>query len=162
MDTRYIKELAERVGALEGRRPMPTMPGYQYGAYNEHSPQPEELGYGPRKRTHSMSEGLQGPPYAQEHIPGSIGRESMGRYPPATTVEWSGRDTTRQMSQTSPNYPATTNSDQPPVLNPPETPTPLARRGSNQTAMDVTNTLGGRQSDQADVAFEWDEYAVEE
>lgn len=57
---RYIKELAERVGALEGiRRPMSQTPGYQYGAYNEHSPQPDELAYGSRKRTLSMSEGLQ-------------------------------------------------------------------------------------------------------
>lgn len=152
---RYIKELAERVGALEGRRPMPPMPGYQYGAYNEYSPQPEELGYGPRKRTHSMSEGLQGPTYAPE-------RESLGRFPPAASVEWSGRDTARQMSQASPNYAATSNNDQPSTLNNPETPAPFARRGSNQAAMDVTNALGGRQTDQGDVTFEWDEYAVEE
>lgn len=102
-----------------------------------------------------MSEGLQGPTYAPE-------RESLGRFPPAASVEWSGRDTARQMSQASPNYAAAVNNDQPSTLNNPETPAPFARRGSNQAAMDVTNALGGRQTDQGDVTFEWDEYAVEE
>lgn len=141
---------------------MPPMPGYQYGAYNEYSPQPEELEYGPRKRTHSMSEGPQGPSYPQDHVQGSLGRESAGRYPPATTVEWSGRDAAKRLRQASPNYVASNNNDQSSSLNNPETPTPFARPGSNQAAMDVTTVLGGRQSDLADVVLEWDEYAVEE
>lgn len=66
------------------------------------------------------------------------------------------------MSQASPNYAGTTNTDQPSALINQETPTPFARRGSNQAAMDVANVLGGRQSDQGDIAFEWDEYAIEE
>lgn len=109
-----------------------------------------------------MSEGLQGPSYAQDHTPGSVGRESMGRYPPAATVEWSGRDPAKQIEQASPNYGAATNNDQPSALNSQGLPTPFVRQGSNQAAMDVTNALGGRQNDHADAAFEWDENAVEE
>lgn len=108
-----------------------------------------------------MSEGLHGPPYAPDHIQGSIGRESVGRYPPTTANEWSGRDPGRQMGHASPNFAITTNSDQASVNNH-EAPTAFPRRGSNQIAADVTNVLGGRQNDQSDGTFEWDEYAVEE
>ncbi|MCJ1469550.1 Glucose-responsive transcription factor [Pseudocyphellaria aurata] len=139
----YIKELAERVGALEGRRPMPPMASYPYGVpYGDQSPQPEELGLGStRKRTHSMSE------YTQDH---ALGRESLGRYPPTTTNEWSGRDTARQMGQASPNFALTANSDQASSVKDPEAPNAFPRRGNNH------------QNDQSDGTFEWDEYAVEE
>lgn len=66
------------------------------------------------------------------------------------------------MSQASPNYAPITNPDQPSALINQETPLIFARRGSNQAAMDVANVLGGRQNDQGDVAFEWDEYAIDE
>lgn len=66
------------------------------------------------------------------------------------------------MSQASPSYAAINNTDQPSALINQETPTLFARRGSNQAAMDVANVLGGRQNEQGDVAFEWDEYAIDE
>lgn len=95
---RYIKELADRVGALEGRRPVAPMTGYQYNAYTEYSPQPDDVGFG-RKRTHSMSEGLHNSPYLQDPIP-----DSVGRYPAAPNIDWSNRELVQHALGRDANY----------------------------------------------------------
>ena len=103
---RYIKELADRVGALEGRRPVAPMTGYQYNTYNEYSPQPEDVGFG-RKRTHSMSEGLHNSPYLQDPIP-----DSVGRYPGAPNIDWSNRELVQQTLGRDANYAMNISSEQ--------------------------------------------------
>ena len=99
---RYIKELASRVDALEGQgRPIPP-PGYQYTYDSEYSPQ-ADLGYGSsKKRTHSMSEGIQHPVYMQEGQE-PTGEGSLGRYPPTSTADWSGRDQAQNLLHADPN-----------------------------------------------------------
>lgn len=143
---------------MEGRRMVPPMTGYQYPGYNEYSPQPEELGYGQRKRTHSISEGPQTSPYMQDTNQGSLGRDSIGRYPPAP-VDWSGRDggdTSRNATQSSPTFPNASN------LMSPNTPTPLQRQENSQV-MEVTNSVGSRQNnDPTDFSLEWSDYAFAE
>lgn len=137
---------------------VPPMTGYQYPGYNEYSPQPEELGYGQRKRTHSMSEGPQSSSYIQDSNQGSLARDSISRYPPAP-VDWSGRDsgeTSRNATEPSPSFPNASN------LMSPNTPTPLQRQENSQV-MESNNSVGSRQNnDTTDFSLEWNDYAFGE
>ena len=75
----YIKELAERVGALESERsqqspeiPYANMTPLPHQHHHElpssYMSTPVEAAYGSRKRTHSGAEGLQTSPFLQDQI----------------------------------------------------------------------------------------------
>lgn len=151
---RYIKELAERVGALEGRRPMVPVSGYQYSGF-EYSPQPEDVVYGSRKRTHSMSEGLPNSAYGQEQ-----NQESSGRYPPASNLDWPNRDARNQL-QANPQFPNEINDHQPQTL-PHTVSTTLLGRDNHRNPTESIDPMENRQVQQMEVPFTWDEYAVDE
>lgn len=152
---RYIKELAERVGALEGRRPMVPVPGYQYGSF-EYSPQPDDVVYGSRKRTHSMSEGLANSTYLQEQ-----NHESSGRYPPVSSADWPNRDARSQLHADS-HFSNEINNDHPPASIPQTVSATLLGRDNYRGNTDHMDSIGGRQTNQMDIQFVWDEDAVDE
>lgn len=151
---RYIKELAERVGALEGRRPMVPVPGYQYGGF-EYSPQPDDVVYGSRKRTHSMSDGLPHSAYILDQ-----NQESSGRYPASSNQDWPNRESRNQL-QASPHFPNEINNDQTQTVSNTVSATSLGRDKHRNTTEPV-DTMGNRQIQQMEVSFTWDEYAVDE
>ena len=153
--TRYIKELAERVGALEGRRPMAPVSGYQYSGF-EYSPQPEDVVYGSRKRTHSLSEGLPNSTYGQEQNP-----ESSVRYPPASNLDWPNRDTRNQL-HTNPHFPNDINNDNPPQTLSHAISASLLGRDTHRNPTEPIDIMDNRQIQQVEVSFTWDEYAVDE
>lgn len=165
----YIKELADRVIALEGRQPIAPMLGYQYSAYNEYSPQPEEVEYRSRRRTQSMSEGLQNPAYIQDPI-----QESVGRYPLANS-EWSNRDigpnrdiiSNRHVPNEHTNYPEMHNSIKPNseqhiTESSTSIPTSTQTLNTHQPVFNSTDDMGNRQVMNDDMGSQWDEVAVDE
>ncbi len=111
-----------------------------------------------------MSEGPQTSPFMQDAGQAAMGRESVGRYPPAP-VEWSGRDagdSSRNVTESSPNYPNAPHGDHSSNLIAPSTPTTMQRQESNPV-MGLNNTLGGRQiNDPTDMASEWSDDALGE
>lgn len=152
---RYIKELADRVGALEGRRPVAPMTGYQYNAYNEYSPQPDDVGFGPRKRTHSMSEGLHNSPYMQDQI-----QESVGRYSGAGSMDWSNRDMVQQALTRDTNFSMNIPNEQALQENPLS---PSLRQETQQTALEHSEVLSNRPSTENELrAVELPDDAIDE
>lgn len=152
---RYIKELADRVGALEGRRPVAPMAGYQYNAYNEYSPQPEEVAFGPRKRTHSMSEGLHQSPYMQDQI-----QDPVVRYPGASSIDWSSRDMVQQALGRETNYSLGIANEQTLHENPS---TPSLRQDNQQTVLEQSEAMGSRPSTEVELrAIELGDDALDE
>lgn len=152
---RYIKELADRVGALEGKRPVAPMAGYQYNAYNEYSPQPEEVAFGPRKRTHSMSEGLHNSPYMQDQI-----QDPVGRYSAASNIDWSNRDMVQHALGRETNYSINIPNEQTPQENPLM---PSLRQDSQQMALEQSEVIGnGASTESEQRAIELKDEAVDE
>jgi hypothetical protein len=152
---RYIKELADRVGALEGRRPVAPMAGYQYNAYNEYSPQPEDAAFAPRKRTHSMSEGLHQSPYMQDQI-----QDPVGRYPGASSIDWSSREMVQQALGRETNYSINIPNEQTLHENPS---TPSLRQDNQQTALEQSEAMGNRPSTETELrAIELGDDALDE
>ena len=105
-----------------------------------------------------MSEGPQTSPYMQDANQGSLGRDSIGRHPPAP-VDWSGRDggeTSRNATQSSPTFPNASN------LMSPTTPMSLQRQENSQVT-EVTTSVGSRQNnDPTEFSLEWSDYAFGE
>lgn len=151
---RYIKELADRVGALEGRRPVAPMTGYQYNTYNEYSPQPEDVGFG-RKRTHSMSEGLHNSPYLQDPIP-----DSVGRYPGAPNIDWSNRELVQHALGRETNYAMNISNEQALQEN---ALTSSLRQDGQQIGLEQSEVIGNRASAESEArAIELRDDAVDE
>lgn len=150
----YIKELADRVGALEGRRPVAPMAGYQYNAYNEYSPQPEDVGFG-RKRTHSMSEGLHNSPYLQDQI-----QDPVGRYSGAPNLEWSNREMVQHALGREANYSMNIPNEQTLQENPL---TSSLRQDGQQIGLEQNEVIGNRASTESEPrAIELRDDAVDE
>ena len=152
---RYIKELADRVGALEGKRPVAPMAGYQYNAYNEYSPQPEEVAFGPRKRTHSMSEGLHNSPYMQDQI-----QDPVGRYSAANNIDWSNRDMVQHALGREANYSINIPNEQTAQENPLM---PSLRQDGQQMTLEQSEVIGnGASTESEQRAIELKDEAVDE
>lgn len=151
---RYIKELADRVGALEGRRPVASMAGYQYNAYNEYSPQPDDVGFG-RKRTHSMSEGLHNSPYLQDQI-----QDQVGRYSGAPNMDWSNREIVQHALGRETNYSINMPNEQTLQENPL---TSSLRQDGQQIGLEQSEVMGNRASAESEArAIELRDDAVDE
>lgn len=154
MSFRYIKELADRVGALEGRRPVAPMTGYQYNAYNEYSPQPEDVAFG-RKRTHSMSEGLHNSPYLQDQI-----QDPVGRYAGAPNLDWSNREIVQQALGRDASYPMNISNEQTMQENPL---TASLRQDGQPMALEQSEVIGNQASAESESrAIELRDDAVDE
>lgn len=138
---------------------------YPYGTY-EYSPQPDELGFVSKKRTHSMSEGLQ--PAAYMHEAQEPTREgSLGRYPHPPAVEWSGRDQVQNLlhalpndknidrSDPSINYDTSAAQENYALLNTEDHPASYLGDDMAHSDMEITTTMTDRVS-------EWDEHAINE
>ena len=136
---------------------MAPMAGYQYSPYNDYSPQPEDATYASRKRTHSLSEGIQNPGYMQEPI-----QEPIGRYPPTANMDWTGREAVRHGGHSSSNYAPNSNSEFPSPPGSRSIPPSHARPESRRDPSEPSMQMGDRQIGHTDVPFEWDEDAVDE
>lgn len=143
------------MGALEGRRPVAPMAGYHYNAYNTYSPQPDDVGFGPRKRTHSMSEGLQNSPYMQDQI-----QDSVGRYSGAGSMDWSNREIVQHALTRDANFSMNIPNEQTLQENPS---TPSLRQENQQTALEQSEVLNNKPSTESELqAVELRDDAVDE
>ena len=134
-------------------------------AYNPYSTGPEDVAYGPRKRTHSMSEGTQNPGYAQcdelserHQLSASTSFTNHGIVGHTQALQTPAAYQSQPLQQTVTHVDTTVNS-QATHMAPKEI--YVAKESAASMSLDVANARAGQLDNHMDVNLEWNEQSVD-
>ena len=136
--------------------------------YSGYTAQPEDVAYGSRKRTRSISEGLQNPQYMRNQFD-----ESNGRYRSTPSTNWTNQAIARPTPAPQPSTGFRSQQVQQPALdfdtsynnhmvNMSPNGIPLTARNSGGMGLDAAIARANEQDSHIESSIEWNEQAVDE
>ncbi len=136
--------------------------------FNSYSAQLEEAVYGSRKRTHSMSEGMQNSGYMRGHFD-----ELNGRYQSTQSMEWTNHSIARQSPASQPSVAYQPQHSQQPgtyvdtgcnahISHPSPSEVSSGIRNPSNLVLDAVEARAGEVDNRTEVNFELNEQAMDE